>query len=73
MDNDRLIRCLLEWQVFNRLFSVDFSAELLQFWRKAGGYSVAAALYKESCKLSRSSGIDLEEYADQLEKVALFL
>jgi len=72
MDNDRLIRCLLEWQVFNRLFSVDFSAELLQFWRKAGGYSVAAALYKESCKLSRSS-IDLEEYADQLEKVALFL
>ena len=73
MDNDRLIRCLLEWQVFNRLFSVDFSAELLQFWRKAGGYSVAAALYKESCKLSRCSGIDLEECADQLEKVALFL
>ena len=73
MDNNRLIRCLLEWPVFNRLFSVDFSVDLLQSWRKAGGYSVASALYKESCTLLKSSGIALEDYADQIEKVALFL
>ena len=73
MDNDRLIRCLLEWPVFNRLFSIDFSVELLQSWRKAGGYSVAAALYRESCKLLKSSGISLADYADQIENVALFL
>ena len=73
MDNNRLIRCLLEWPVFNRLFSEDFSVELLQSWRKAGGYDVAAALYKESCKILKSSGIPLEDYADQVEKVIMFL
>ncbi|XP_065072260.1 uncharacterized protein LOC135696706 [Rhopilema esculentum] len=73
LDNNRLIRCLLEWPVFNRLFSEDFSIDLLHSWRKAGGYSVASALYKESCKVLKRSGISLIDYGDQLEKVVMFL
>ena len=73
LDNNRLIRCLLEWPVFNRLFSEDFSIDLLHSWRKAGGYSVASALYKESCKVLKASGISLVEYGDQIEKVIMFL
>eukprot|EP00794_Sanderia_malayensis_P017020 gene17020-18734_t len=73
LDNNRLIRCLIEWPVFNRLFSEDFSIDLLHSWRKAGGYSVASAMYKETCKVLRESGMDLVEYGDQIEKVIVFL
>jgi len=73
VDNNRLIRCLLEWPVFNRLFSEDFSINLLHSWRQAGGYSVASALYKESCKVLRGSGGSLVDYGEQLEKVIMFL
>ena len=73
VDNNRLIRCLLEWPVFNRLFSEDFSIDLLHSWRKAGGYSVASALYKESCKVFKSTTGSLHDYGEQLEKVITFL
>ena len=34
LDNNRLTRCLLEWEVFERLFSEDFSIDLLRSWQK---------------------------------------
>lgn len=34
LDNNRLIRCLLEWPVFQRLFNEDFSVDLLRSWQK---------------------------------------
>ena len=34
LDNNRLTRCLLEWPVFERLFSEDFSVDLLRSWQK---------------------------------------
>jgi len=73
LDNNRLIRCLLEWPVFDRLYSEDFSIDLLGSWQKAGGYAVAAAMYKESLILLKQSGISLVEFCDQQEKVAMFL
>jgi hypothetical protein len=73
LDTNRLIRCLLEWPVFDRLYSEDFSIDLLGSWQKAGGYSVAAAMYKESLILLKQSGITLVEFCDQQEKVAMFL
>lgn len=73
LDNNRLIRCLLEWPVFDRLYSEDFSIDLLGSWQKAGGYSVSAAMYKESLILLKQSGIPLVEFCDQEEKVAMFL
>nr|XP_047125336.1 TPR repeat-containing protein DDB_G0287407 [Hydra vulgaris]XP_047125337.1 TPR repeat-containing protein DDB_G0287407 [Hydra vulgaris] len=74
LDNNRLIRCLLEWPVFDRLYDEDFSIDLLRSWQKAGGYSVAAAMYKESLKLLKdSSDNNLITFGDQMEKVAVFL
>lgn len=34
LDNNRLTRCLLEWEVFGRLFNDDFSIDLLRSWQK---------------------------------------
>ena len=34
LDNNRLTRCLLEWEVFGRLFNEDFSIDLLRSWQK---------------------------------------
>ena len=34
LDNNRLIKCLLNWPVFERLFSEDFSIDLLRSWQK---------------------------------------
>ncbi|XP_057298417.1 TPR repeat-containing protein DDB_G0287407-like isoform X1 [Hydractinia symbiolongicarpus] len=73
LDNNRLIRCLLEWPVFNRLYNEDFSIDLLRSWQKAGGYAVASALYKESLIVLKDSGMPLIEFAEQMEKVAMFL
>jgi len=73
LDNNRLIRCLLEWPVFDRLYSEDFSVDMLRSWQKAGGYAVASAMYKESLKLLKDSRIPLADFASQMEKVAVFL
>ena len=73
LDNNRLIRCLLEWPVFDRLYSEDFSIDLLGSWQKAGGYAVAAAMYKESLTVLKQSSMTLVAFCDQQEKVAMFL
>ncbi|XP_066925783.1 telomerase protein component 1-like isoform X2 [Clytia hemisphaerica] len=73
LDNNRLIRCLLEWPVFERLFNEDFSVDLLRSWQKAGGYSVASAMYKENLKVLKESEITLVEFGDRMEDVAMFL
>ncbi|XP_015749872.1 PREDICTED: uncharacterized protein LOC107329716 [Acropora digitifera] len=73
LDNNRLTRCLLEWEVFERLFSEDFSIDLLRSWQKAGGYATASALYKESLQVLRDSNTALEELAKRIEMVVMFL
>lgn len=73
LDNNRLTRCLLEWEVFQRLFSEDFSIDLLRSWQKAGGYATASALYKESLQVLRDSEAPLEELARKTEMVVMFL
>ncbi|XP_057298336.1 TPR repeat-containing protein DDB_G0287407-like [Hydractinia symbiolongicarpus] len=73
MDDNRLMRCLLDWPLFNRLYNEDFSIDLLGSWQKAGGYAVAAALYKESLFLLKESDMPLSELAEQMEMVAMFL
>ncbi|XP_073234620.1 TPR repeat-containing protein DDB_G0287407-like isoform X1 [Porites lutea] len=73
LDNNRLTRCLLEWEVFERLFSEDFSIDLLRSWQKAGGYATASALYKEALQVLRDSEAPLEEVAKRTEMVVMFL
>eukprot|EP00794_Sanderia_malayensis_P003244 gene3244-3725_t len=72
-NNDRLVKCLTEWPVFDRLYSQDFNIDLLHFWSKVGKYSIASAMYVDSCKALRDSGLDLSIYGDQVEKVINFL
>ncbi|XP_065653579.1 TPR repeat-containing protein DDB_G0287407-like isoform X2 [Hydra vulgaris] len=72
-DTNRLVQCLLEWPLFNRLYDEEFSIDLLRFWQKAGGYSVAAMMYKESLELLKDQQNNLTCLGDQLEKVAIFL
>lgn len=71
LDNNRLVRCLLEWPVFERLFDEDFSVDLMHSWMKAGGYSVAAQLYQEALKVHKST-VTSEEHTEMIEKVATF-
>lgn len=73
LDNNRLTRCLLEWEVFGRLFNEDFSIDLLRSWQKAGGYATASALYKESLQVLRESDTSLEDVARKTEMVVMFL
>lgn len=42
LDNNRLTRCLLEWEVFGRLFNDDFSIDLLRSWQKVREALVSA-------------------------------
>ena len=44
LDNNRLTRCLLEWEVFQRLFSEDFSIDLLRSWQKVRKLNLTARL-----------------------------
>lgn len=46
---------------------------LLFLFLQAGGYAVAAALYKESLFLLKESDMPLSELAEQMETVAMFL
>ncbi|XP_065641448.1 nephrocystin-3 isoform X1 [Hydra vulgaris] len=71
-DTNRLVQCLLEWPLFNRLYDEEFSIDLLRFWQKAGGYSVAAMMYKESLELLKDQQNNITCLGDQLEKVAIF-
>ena len=34
LDNNRLIRCLMDWEVFDRMYSDEFSIDLLHSWRQ---------------------------------------
>ena len=34
LDNNRLIRCLMDWEVFDRMYSEEFSIDLLHSWRQ---------------------------------------
>ncbi|XP_028414822.1 telomerase protein component 1-like isoform X3 [Dendronephthya gigantea] len=73
LDNNRLTRCLLEWPVFERLFSEDFSVDLLRSWQKAGGYAAASNLYRESLNILESSGASAAEVAERKFMVITFL
>lgn len=73
LDNNRLTRCLLEWEVFERLFNEDFSIDLLRSWQKAGGYATASALYKEALAVLRQSNAPKEELARRTEMVVMFV
>jgi hypothetical protein len=73
LDHNRLTRCLLDWEIFERLYSEDFSIDLLSSWQKAGGYAAAALLYKESLLVLKTSEAPLEQYAKKMEMVINFL
>lgn len=74
LDNNRLIRCLMDWEVFNRLYSEEFSIDLLHAWRQCGGFGVASAVYKEQLSMLRKyENLPLIEYVEIVEKVYTFL
>ncbi|CAB3986857.1 Hypothetical predicted protein [Paramuricea clavata] len=73
LDNNRLTRCLLDWPVFERLFSEDFSVDLLRSWQKAGGYAAASNLYRESLNILEGSGASAAEIAERKFMVITFL
>lgn len=74
LDNNRLIRCLMDWEVFDRLYSEEFSIDLLHSWRQCGGYGIASAVYGEQLAILRSStSLPLIEYVEIVEKVYGFL
>ncbi|XP_048581022.1 TPR repeat-containing protein DDB_G0287407 isoform X2 [Nematostella vectensis] len=73
LDHNRLTRCLLDWEVFSRLYSEDFSIDLLRSWQRAGGYSSAALLYKEALQVLKKDEVPLEDYAHKMEMVINFL
>ncbi|XP_066928434.1 TPR repeat-containing protein DDB_G0287407-like isoform X2 [Clytia hemisphaerica] len=73
LDNNRLIRCLMDWEVFNRLYSEEFSIDLLHAWRQCGGFGVASAVYKEQLAILRTSDMPLIEYVEIVENVYTFL
>lgn len=51
LDNNRLTRCLLEWPVFERLFSEDFSVDLLRSWQKVIVDSLYNTIHVKGMKL----------------------
>lgn len=46
LDNNRLTRCLLEWEVFGRLFNEDFSIDLLRSWQKVKEAAIIESITK---------------------------
>ena len=73
LDDSRLMKCLLEWPIFNRLYDEVFAVDLLKSWKKCGGYSVAAKMYTESLLQLKQSQTSDTEYNEQAQKVATFL
>jgi tetratricopeptide (TPR) repeat protein len=73
LDHSRLAACLVEWQMFDRLFEEQYSVNLLHSWRKAGGYKAACSCYLKALQNLRESDVPLEEVALYQYKVAKFL
>lgn len=73
LDNNRLIQCLMDWEVFERMYSEEFSIDLLHSWRQCGGYGIASAVYHEQLKHLRKSDMSLIDYVEVVEKVYGFL
>ncbi|XP_047125381.1 TPR repeat-containing protein DDB_G0287407 isoform X1 [Hydra vulgaris] len=73
LDNNRLIRCLMDWDVFERLYSEEFSIDLLHSWLQCGGFRIASAVYREQLGILRQSDIPLVVYVEIVEKVYGFL
>jgi hypothetical protein len=62
LDNSRLMRCLLEWPTFHRLFMSGGTelnpnpVDLLHYWRSLGGYGVASSAYMKAVALLDNEG-----------------
>ena len=50
-EQQRLRSSLLQWNIFNQLYSEDHSTDLLRYWQKCGGYEEASLLYADSLSL----------------------
>ncbi|XP_072024365.1 LOW QUALITY PROTEIN: TPR repeat-containing protein DDB_G0287407-like [Amphiura filiformis] len=73
-DKIRLPRFLTEWPVFHLFFNEEFSAEMLSFWRSAGGMDVMEKSYTNSLKnMEVDSIVSKEDLALHYEKVARLL
>ena len=74
LDNNRLISCLMDWEIFDRMYNEEFSVDLLHSWRQCGGYGIANAVYHEQLANLRSPDtMPLVEYVELVEKVYGFL
>ena len=52
-DDEGLVKCLVDWEIFECLYDDHFAVELIRFWKAAGGYKKAAVVYKESLSALR--------------------
>ncbi|XP_066932772.1 LOW QUALITY PROTEIN: TPR repeat-containing protein DDB_G0287407-like [Clytia hemisphaerica] len=72
-DSARLEKCLIDWNIFNRLYDEHFAVELIRFWKAAGGYEAAARRYTDSLGQLKETEISRTEFSEQQYKVANFL
>ncbi|XP_001198485.3 telomerase protein component 1 isoform X2 [Strongylocentrotus purpuratus] len=73
-DERRLAAFLTEWDVFDEFFKLEFSADLLAYWRKAGGPEKMEECYRKSLEaLNNDPEVEREDVALRYEKVARVL
>ena len=68
-DTGRLVTCLVDWGIFNRLYDDHFAVELIRFWKAAGGYESAANSYTESLAQLKATDISRTDFSEQQYKV----
>lgn len=74
LDNNRLLQSLLDWNMFESLYSSNLSkTKLFEYWREVGGYGVAETLYtKEVEQWTRSGLLSTEELIHRKELIGMF-
>ncbi|KAI8507535.1 Telomerase protein component 1 [Branchiostoma belcheri] len=70
----RLAECLTEWDMFDNLYHPEWSAQLLLYWRKAGGYDTMDRQYREALnRIKQDPEVSVQDIVLRHEKVARVL
>ncbi|XP_019618300.1 PREDICTED: telomerase protein component 1-like [Branchiostoma belcheri] len=70
----RLAECLTEWDMFDNLYHPEWSAQLLLYWRKAGGYDTMDRQYREALnRIKQDPEVSVQDVVLRHEKVARVL
>ncbi|XP_035690264.1 telomerase protein component 1-like [Branchiostoma floridae] len=71
---ERLAECLTEWDMFDKLYHPEWSAQLLLYWRKAGGYDTMDSRYRKVLdEIKQDPEVSVQEVVLRHEKVARVL